>query len=103
MSLDPPAIQNTQAGDAVEGRLHAAGSGRFVGLTRVVQPQVYAAQKQAGPAHIVVLDVYNGDDVAQSSGGVENTADEGLALFITGMGFSSINNLEGTAAVAQRL
>src|ERR1700761_725730 len=38
-SFDPPAIKNTQAGNAVERRLHAAGARSLKGTARRVQPE----------------------------------------------------------------
>src|SRR5258705_482249 len=56
-AFDPPAIEEGERGDAVEGGLHAGGAGGLVGAARGVDPDVDALGQESAEFPVVVFDV----------------------------------------------
>src|SRR4051812_44033988 len=55
--FDPPAVECTQAGNPIDGRLHPARSRSFERLDGIVEPEVDARANQTAELHIVVLEI----------------------------------------------
>ena len=56
-TFNPPAIQNTERGDAVERGLHAAGAGSLVGAERGVHPDIDTLRELLAELPVVVFEV----------------------------------------------
>ena len=56
-AFDPPAVEDGERGDAVEGGLHAGGAGGFVGAAGGVDPDVDALGEESAELPVVVFDV----------------------------------------------
>ncbi len=55
-ALNPPAVQNAQAGHTVERRLHPAGAGCFERRLRRVEPHIHSGHEEARQIPIVVFE-----------------------------------------------
>src|SRR5579884_756676 len=58
-AFNPPSIENAEAGDAVQGRLHTAGAGRLIRALGRVQPNVYAADQMGGNLPLIIFQIDN--------------------------------------------
>ena len=56
VSLIPPAVENAEVGNAVDGCLHAAGAAGFFPATRVIEPEVDSLNHFTGNLEAVVFD-----------------------------------------------
>jgi hypothetical protein len=56
-AFDPPAVEDAEAGHAVERGLHAGGAGGFIGAARRVDPDVDALGELRAELPVVVLEV----------------------------------------------
>jgi hypothetical protein len=84
-----------KAGDAVEGRLHAAGAGGFIGPLGRVHPDIDAGGKQRAQIPGVVFEIDNAQHVAGELGGVfDDLLDEPLAGLVLGMSLAGVENLQ---------
>ena len=84
----PPAVQDGEIQDPVDGRLHAAGSAGLQGAPRRVQPEVASRDQVAGHGHVVV---FQKDDLAAYpgiTGEMDDLFYDLLPFYIMGMGFA---------------
>ena len=100
-ALDPPAVEDRQAGHAVQRGLHAAGAGGFVGTARSVDPDIHARGEERAQLPGVVLEI---DDLQQVAGElgrlVEYLADERLARLVLGMRLAGEEDLQAAGFAA---
>lgn len=94
MSFEPPTVAHAQAGDSVQGGLHAARPRGFVGPMWCIQPKVDTAGEQARPALIIILYVYNRNDSAQCGRGLKYPLNYRLPLFIARVSLAPVNDLK---------
>src|SRR5580693_57352 len=52
-ALDPPPVQHAQAGNAVQGRLHAARAGSLLWTLWRIQPEIDAGGDDLGERHVI--------------------------------------------------
>ena len=94
-AFDPPAIEDTERRDAVEGGLHAGGAGGFIGAARGVDPDVDALGEFGAESPVVVFEVDDLERAGVELGcGGEDVADEALAGDIGRMSLAGEENLE---------
>src|SRR5207249_9724966 len=93
-ALDPPAVEDAETGDAVEGRLHAARAGRFLGLLGVVEPEVGAAAEELRQPNVVVLEVDDLEVGAKVVPRCEYLSDQRLTGSVLGVGFAGEHDLD---------
>src|ERR1035437_9945266 len=102
VALDPPAVEDAEAGYAVEGGFHPARPRGLVGGDRVVQPDVDPGHEEGGQVHPVVLEVDDGHGAGQGPGGGVDPFDEGLAGLVEGVSLAAVDDLEGPDPIHQR-
>src|ERR1700676_1319152 len=90
----PPAIEDTQAGDAVESGLHATGAAGFEWILRRVQPQIHSGGEVAAEIHVVVIEKNNGDGFFQGFFRLVNVLDDFLATGIVRVSLAGEDDLE---------
>ncbi len=102
-AFDPPAVEGGEGGDAVEGGLHAGGSGGLVGPERGVDPDVDALGELCAKGPVVVFEV---DHLESGRGDVcrrrEDVADETFAGLVGGVGFAGVQDLEAADLFGDR-
>ncbi len=76
VTLHPPAIENAQAGDAVEGGFHSAGAGSFQRILRGVEPEIAAGSEIAAEFEVVIVEKNDGDGFLEGLLGFENALDD---------------------------
>src|ERR1700680_3045284 len=82
----PPSVKDGERRDAVEGGLHAGGSGGFVGAAGGVDPDVDSLGEERAELPVVVFEVDDLDGGAvEVSGGAEDVANGLLARVVGGM------------------
>src|SRR5690348_15837362 len=96
MPLGPPAIQNTQTGNSVERRFHAARSGGFERKLRRVEPKVHARSHLATELEVVLVQENDGNSFPKRLLRLENVSDDVLAARVVRMSFAGVDNLELT-------
>ncbi len=99
-AFDPPAVEDAEAGNAVERGLHAAGAGGFVGAQRGVEPDVDAVGELLAEVPVVVLEVEDAELAGLELGGCgEDVADEALAGVVGGVSLAGHEDLQAADAV----
>ena len=94
VALDPPAIQDAQAGNAVERRLHAAGAGSLQRKLRRVEPQIHTGSHFPTQFEVVIIQKHNGNIFPQRFFRLVNTANDVFAARVIGVRFAGKNNLK---------
>ena len=82
MPLDPPPVQHTQIGNAVEGRLHPAGSRSLQGGFGGVEPEVDAGGDHGSQRHVVIFEVGNADILLEEPPGLEDPFDHPVGRLV---------------------
>ena len=104
-ALDPPAVQNGEAGHAVQRGLHAAGAGGLVGAPGRVDPDIDARGEQRAEIPVVVLEI---DDAQHVVGELVRPSsmtlmDERLAGLVLRMRLAGVENLQAAGLAWQSL
>ena len=101
-ALVPPAVEDGDIDDAVDGRLHAARPRGLERPARVVEPDIDALHEVAGDAHVVVLE----DEGTPASLGawraLEDVADDPLARAVGRVRLAGEDDLDGPLLVPQQ-
>src|SRR5208337_4453371 len=95
MSFHPPAIQNAQAGHAIQCRLHSACSRGLERILRCVEPQIASGSKVSSQFHVVVIQKNDRNSLLQRFFRFKNALDNLFTTRVLRMSFSGIDNLEG--------
>src|SRR5262245_34225204 len=94
MAFDPPAIENTEAGDTIEGGPHAARSRGFHWWLRCIQPDVDTRSHQPSDLHVIVFEVCDFDVALERFFDLHDALNDFLSFVVSGMSFAGINHLE---------
>src|ERR1700757_1260025 len=94
MPFDPPAVENAEAGHAIQGGLHAAGSGSLQRKLRRIEPQVHSRSNLPAEVHVVVVEENYGHGFPQRFLRVIDPPDNIFPASIVGVSFARIDDLE---------
>src|SRR6266576_1262526 len=100
--LGPPAIERAQLWNAVERRLHAAGTAGFERHARQVDPHVHTRDHALREMHFVILEERNSSLETGILRGRENPLQHALPRIVRGMRLAGEDDLDRAARVGQQ-
>src|ERR1700692_3465789 len=102
-AFEPPAVEDAQARNAVEGRLHPARPRSFERPHRRVEPQIDAGGQRRRKPHVVVLEIDGAHRVAQRRAGFEDVANDRLPFGVVRVRLSAVDEQERPRRARDRL